>query len=273
MSDKKKAAISTVQTAVSAIRAHRVGKEKAPRAPRTKLLISIVNNSDELRLKEIIDDCSVALSFTFAGMGTARSAVLDYLGIGETEKSVILSLFPETDENTIVSALRAQLSMYLIGRGISFTMPLSGISEIISNGIIKAATNKTLDGSKIMHHHNRKYDLIIAAVNAGFADTAMEAARSAGAAGGTIIRSRSLENAKAEQFIGITLAEQEELLLILSKSEGKLAIMNALMEQVGLKTEAGGVIFSLPVDTTVGLGTQEETEAVVAEKAEHAKNA
>ena len=66
----------------------RVAKS-ATRSNRTKLLVSIVNQKDDIRLKEILDDVSVALSFTFAGTGTARSAVLDYLGIGETEKAVV----------------------------------------------------------------------------------------------------------------------------------------------------------------------------------------
>ena len=106
-----------------------------------------------------------------------------------------------------------------------------------------------------MKDDHRKYDLIVAAVAAGSVDEAMEAARSAGAAGGTIIRSRSVNNAKAEQFIGISLQQEQEILLILSKREGKTAIMQAISESAGLKTEAGGVLFSLPVDRTVGIGS------------------
>ena len=100
-------------------------KQKLPN--RTKVLVSIVNHDDEKRLKEILDDTSVALSFMFAGTGTARSAVLDYLGIGGTEKSVILSLIPESDEENIMRELRARMSLYLVGRGISFTIPLSAV--------------------------------------------------------------------------------------------------------------------------------------------------
>ena len=212
-------------------------------------------------MKEILDDFSVTLSFTFAGRGTARSAVLDYLGIGETEKAVVFSLFPESDEELILHEIREKMSLYLVGRGISFTVPLSAVSDIIAGGLVRAAANKTVNGSKIMNNEERKYDLIIAAVDSNLTDEAMEAARSAGAAGGTIIRARSLENAKAEQFIGITLAKEQELLLILSKREGKLAIMNALSERVGLKTEAGGIIFSIPVDRTAGIGAAEEIAA------------
>ncbi len=239
----------------------RSGAKSAPRGNRTKLLISVVNQKDDVVLKEILDDFSVTLSFTFAGRGTARSAVLDYLGIGETEKAVVFSLFPESDEELILHEIREKMSLYLVGRGISFTVPLSAVSDIIAGGLVRAAANKTVNGSKIMNNEERKYDLIIAAVDSNLTDEAMEAARSAGAAGGTIIRARSLENAKAEQFIGITLAKEQELLLILSKREGKLAIMNALSERVGLKTEAGGIIFSIPVDRTAGIGAAEEIAA------------
>lgn len=237
----------------------RVAKS-ATRSNRTKLLVSIVNQKDDIRLKEILDDVSVALSFTFAGTGTARSAVLDYLGIGETEKAVVFSLFPESDEDGIIRAIRNEMSLYLVGRGISFTVPLTGVSEIVANGLSSAATGKTLDGRKIMKSADRKYDLIVASVEVNHADEAMEAARDAGAAGGTIIRARNLDNAKAEQFIGISLMEERELLLILTKKEGKLAIMEALTEKVGLKTEAGGIIFSLPVDRTAGISASDEAE-------------
>lgn len=227
---------------------------------RTKALVSIVNRDDERELKEILDDVSVALSFTFAGTGTARSAVLDYLGIGNTEKSFVVSLIPESDEEAIMRELRARMSLYLVGRGISFTVPLTAVSEIVANGLQSAATEKTIDGRKVMKDEQRQYDLIIAAMAANFVDDAMTAARAAGAAGGTVVRGRSLSNDKAEQFIGISLMHEQELLFILTTREHKLDIMKALSEKVGLKSEAGGVIFSLPVDRTAGIAVAQEAQ-------------
>lgn len=240
------------------VTASRAGKGNARLLNRIKLLVSIVSYKEENRLKEIIDEVSVALSFTFAGTGTARTQMLDYLGIGETEKAVVLSLFPESDEDVIIREIRSKMSLYLVGRGISFTVPLTGISEIIANGLSSAAAEKSVDRRKIMNGSDRKYDLIVASVETNRMDEAMEAARAAGAAGGTVIRARSLENAKAEQFIGISLMEEREILLILTKKEGKLAIMEALSEKIGLKTDAGGVIFSLPVDRTAGISVADE---------------
>ena len=232
----------------------RLPSRQTARHNRAKLLVSIVNRGEDERLCELLNDFSVALTFSVQGMGTARSTVLNYLGIGTSEKSVMLSLIPESDEEAVLDEISNKMSLYLVGRGISFTVPLSAVSEIIANGITSAAAAKTVDGRKIMKDNERNYDLIVVIVAEGYVDDAMEAARNAGAAGGTIIRARSLANAKAEQFIGISIREEAEVLLILAQREGKLAIMDAVSKSAGLKTEAGGMLFSLPVDRTVGVG-------------------
>ena len=172
---------------------------------RAKLLVSIVNRNDETRLKEILDECSISLTYQFEGRGTAQSTLLDYLGIGETEKRILISLFPESDEEIVIRHIREKMSLFLVGRGISFTIPLTGISQIIANGIVSAATNKTTDGKLIMKGNERKYNLIVVSVFAEYVDAALQAARKAGATGGTIVRARSVNNEKAEQFIGISL--------------------------------------------------------------------
>jgi len=245
----------------------RQAKQPAKVAGRVKLLVSIINHGEGARLNEILDESSISLSMTFAGTGTARSQVLDYLGIGETEKDVLFSLIPEADEDAIIRAIRSQMSLYLVGKGISFTIPLSAVSEIVANGLISAAKEKTIEAGKIMKNENRQYDLIVAALSANYVDDAMTAARIAGAAGGTIIRARSVNNEKAEQFIGLTLTQEQELLLILTKREGKAAIMQALSDKVGLKTPACGVIFSLPVDKTAGVTGEEAQEEKSGEQA------
>lgn len=267
LKEKVSSKVDKVKKKVKQERA-KIERVKTPRPNRTKLLVSIVNHSDGDQLKTILDECSVALSLSFDGTGTARSAILDYFGIGETDKTIVLSLFPESDEDLIIREIRTKMSLYLVGRGISFTVPLTGVSEIVANGLSKASAKKTVLESMIMTDERRNYDLIVCAVNAEHSDEAMEAARSAGAAGGTIMHARMLDNKKAEQFIGISLAREQEILLILTKREGKLAIMQALFDRVGVKTEAGGIIFSVPVDRTVGIGADETAEVAVAKDKE-----
>lgn len=248
---------------VSALGAINLGPKQQPqqqRQRRVKALVLIVNRDDETAFKELLDERSVSLGLAFAGMGTAHSAVLDYLGIGATEKAVMLCPIPESDERALLGGIRRKFSASRAGKGIAFTMPLSGVSEIVANGLVRAAAEKSTDGNKIMKDEERKYDLIIAAVAVNHVEEAMDAARSAGAAGGTIVRARAVSNEKAEQFIGINLTDEQEILLIVAKRERKLAIMQALSEKAGLKTAAGGVIFSLPVDSTAGIAEANEAE-------------
>lgn len=255
----------TIFVPVKAV-ATRMGFLKAPaeqqeRAARPKLLVGVVNRGSGRKVKRILNDLSVALSITFTGYGTARSALLDYLGIGETEKTILFSLIPETDEARIMRELRNQMSLYLAGKGILFTVPLAGVSEKIADGILEAVESKTMEEEKIMKQEDRRFNLVIVSMRAGNADEAMEAARSAGASGGTVVRARATENQKAEQFVGISLLPEQEMLMILTKKERTQAIMDALSEKVGLKTPACGVIFALPVDKTAGISADEEEEA------------
>ena len=235
------------------------------RPSRPKLLISVVNRGDGGKVKEILNELSVALSVTFRGYGTAYSSLLDYLGIGQTERTIVFSIVPEADEERILKALRTKLSLYLAGRGICFTVPLAGISRKVADGISDASVNKMQELKKIMKNEDRKYNLIVTTMSAGNVDAAMEAARAAGASGGTVIRGRAADNQKAEQFVGITLLTEQEILLILSKKERTQTIMDALSEKVGLKTPACGVIYALPVDHTAGISAADEETAETSE--------
>ena len=49
------------------------------------------------------------------------------------------------------------------------------------------------------------FELIVCIVNAGFSQNVMEAARAAGARGGTIVRGRGSANPEAEEFFNITI--------------------------------------------------------------------
>ena len=98
------------------------------------------------------------------------------------------------------------------------------------------------------------HELVIAVVNEKYSDTALEAARAAGATGATLFHTRSTDNSKIEQAMGTALKEETDTLFFLTSSEYKLKIMEAVRDSAGLKTEGSAVIFSMPVDDLVGIG-------------------
>lgn len=96
--------------------------------------------------------------------------------------------------------------------------------------------------------------IIIAVANEGRTDTVMNAARAAGAAGGTVIHGKGTASEEAAHFFNISIASEKEMIFIVSKKEQKTQIMRSVLEKAGPGTEAGAVLFSLPVTSVEGFG-------------------
>ena len=97
------------------------------------------------------------------------------------------------------------------------------------------------------------HELIICIVNNGFSDTVMEAAKEAGARGGTVLNARGTANKEAEAFSHIAIQPEKEVVMILVPLNVKDAVLHALYEKAGLNTMGQGIAFALPVDQVVGL--------------------
>lgn len=97
------------------------------------------------------------------------------------------------------------------------------------------------------------YALIVAIVNSGFSHAVMDAARKVGATGGTVLRGHGTANPEAEDFFGIHIEPEKELVLILAKNPTKELILKAIYKECGLATAGQGIAFTLPVEATAGL--------------------
>lgn len=104
---------------------------------------------------------------------------------------------------------------------------------------------------------SHRYECILCIVNAGFSDDVMDAAKSAGARGGTVLHARGTGAREAETFFGITVQEEKEIVMILVDAEIKADVLHTLYHAVGLNSPGQGIAFSLPVDEVVGIGTSE----------------
>ena len=101
---------------------------------------------------------------------------------------------------------------------------------------------------------NGNYELIVAIVNNGFEEEVMAAARAAGARGGTVFNARGTANADDEvKFLGISLHPHKEIVFILTHVDQKMNIMTAIKEKAGLATPGSGILFTLPVESVMGI--------------------
>lgn len=95
--------------------------------------------------------------------------------------------------------------------------------------------------------------MIVVIVNKGFSSDVMDVARAHGAAGGTILSGKGTGGEKAQQFFALSLTEEKEVVLILVKEEIRAEIMRAIATEFGLDSPGKGIVFSLPVEETIGL--------------------
>lgn len=98
-----------------------------------------------------------------------------------------------------------------------------------------------------------KYVVIFSIVNEGFSDSVMSAAREAGAKGGTVISARGTANEQAKALFDIEVSGEKEIVVILVKEEIKENILYAINKEVGLNKPGQGIVFSMPVDSVVGI--------------------
>ena len=99
-----------------------------------------------------------------------------------------------------------------------------------------------------------KFEMVCCIVNAGFSDLVMEAARSEGATGGTVIHARGTANKEAEAIFQITIQPDKDFIMLLVPAKIKDAVLHARYQKAGLDTNGQGIAFSLPVSKTAGIG-------------------
>lgn len=98
-----------------------------------------------------------------------------------------------------------------------------------------------------------EYTVIWVSVASGYSDEVIDAAREAGARGGTVIKGRRRNSEHVSQFLGISMQEEQEFVMIVIPREKKSAVMTAISQSCGLKSAAHGVVLSLPVEEVVGM--------------------
>lgn len=192
------------------------------------------------------------LQYRFNAEGTAPSEIMDMLGLGSVDKCVLVSIIQKQKAEDILKKLRSGLQMNTVNSGIAFTIPLNGISNLIIRLLSQSGEGSdkpTGKDSVIMAE--TKHALITAVVNRGFSGDVMNAARSAGAMGGTVIHSRQMGDQEATAMWGAD--EEKEIVMILADVESRLPIMRSISESCGMHSEAKGLVMSMPIDSVTGI--------------------
>lgn len=97
------------------------------------------------------------------------------------------------------------------------------------------------------------YDLVLTIVKRGFADQVVDAAKAAGADGGTVFFAKGTGIHEVEKFLSISIQPEKEIVMNVVLREHTESIMEAIVAAAGLETAGRGLTFVLPIDDIVGI--------------------
>ena len=220
-------------------------------------MVTITNRNMLPRFLTFYKERNMTIALITLGKGTANSEMLDYFGLEEDEKGIHFCLVTRPTWKTVKKGLQTELKIDVPGTGIVFLIPLSSIGG--KHQLKFMLGEQEFEKGEETTLKETKHELIIAIANYGYNTQVMRAAEEGGATGGTVFHGKGVGMKRAEQFLGVSLVSEKEIILIVTKTEQKNAIMKSIMEKAGIGTKAGTIAFSLPVTSTAGLRIIEDS--------------
>lgn len=205
-------------------------------------------------LDGICESLSLPFCITFRAKGTAVSNMLELLGIENNEKRALVTVCTREKTKELIKEEKNRMFIGVPGQGIIVSVPVKSVGGGKTVDYITGGEGAVKRAPELMSD----YELIVVIANEGRTDMVMDAARGAGATGGTVIHGKGTGKKSTENFFSVSIATEKEVILIVTKKEEKAKIMRAVVEKAGVGTEANAITFSLPVTEIAGFGFNSE---------------
>jgi len=211
-----------------------------------KLIVSIVpHNSGEL-ITSAAKLAGAGGGTIIMGRGTAQNGLIQLLGLGDTSKDIVYILVDSAKKEETIEKIKETCNSKKAHFGVLFTIE---VDEFLKSGSME----KSKEGEK-MADTNNTYEMINVIVNKGYAEDAMDAARKAGAGGGTIIGARGTAKEGDSKFFGVEIVPEKEMLMILVPAEKKDDIIKAVSDLPCFAKAGSGIVFCNPAKDFTLLG-------------------
>ena len=212
-------------------------------------VISIVNPGMAPRMNAIMQSLELPLCIELLGRGTATKSVLDLLGLNAKEYHIIMTIADSDRTDRLIEEARRNLYIDAPGQGIIAATPIKSVGG--GKTLANLNAGRPAEGAPEINYN---YEIVLAIANEGHTDTVMEAAREAGARGGTVLHGKGTGSNDAAKFFGVSIASEKEVIMIVARASEKAAIMKSIINKAGTQTDAGAVVMSLPVSAVAGFG-------------------
>ena len=214
--------------------------------PDFALIYAIVNYGIASRVLQKAKKIGVSGSTIFLGRGTVNNSLLKFLSLYDERKEILLM---GTDQYTANYALEE------LNKNFRFDKPNHGIAFITSMCEMVGAWC-------CMGEHNKKqetganksmYQLIITIVNRGKAEDVVEAARAAGANGGTIINARGSGVNETSKLFNMEIEPEKEMVMIIAHKEIAKNVVSSIRKKLEIDQPNNGIVFIQDIKKAYGI--------------------
>lgn len=179
------------------------------------------------------------------GKGTIKNPLLNFLGLDEMRREILIMAIDQNLEETFHDELTKKFYFHKPNHGIAFSMPIKYLLGMREYEYIPKAEKRGVN--------NMGYEAIFIIVDKGVSDDVIEAAKSAGSTGGTVIHGRGAGSKEKAKLFNIEIEPEKEIILILSEVKDTDSIVNAIKEKIDIDKPGKGIIFVLDVNRTSGV--------------------
>lgn len=196
--------------------------------------------------RQIFKEASAEVRYEIDGEGTASREWMDVLGLGSAAKKVLIGILPNEEAGALAEKLNRSLPLKKAGNGIVFTLPAEKMKDFVQCQQDETTLADSMSDEKICY-------LVSVISNKGCSEAVMDAARTVGASGGTVIHGEDVRHHALVRAWGLRHSETKEIILILSEASKVMGLMKAVTEQCGSDEKVQAKAFASHVDRVYGL--------------------
>lgn len=177
------------------------------------------------------------------GKGTVKSRLLEFLDLYDIRKEIVLLIAQKATAQKALTELNREFNFDKPHHGIAFCIPVIQFKGCPGLGSIKE--NRGGKGKMV--------SAIFTIVDKGKADDVVDAAKKAGARGGTIINARGSGIHETQTLFAMDIEPEKEIVLILVEKAVLEPVIQSIRENLKIDEPGKGIIFVQEVTETYGL--------------------
>ena len=217
----------------------------SPANDQFELVCIIVNFGVGSKVLNIARESGIPGGTVFLGKGTVESRLLRLLELSDSRKEIVLMVAGRAQARAALGELNRVLRFDKPNHGIAFT---TSVSAFMGMGRYDYEDTAVRGGGEDTMHN-----AIFVIVDRGKGEQVMDAAREAGARGGTIINARGSGIHEHAKLLNMEIEPEKEVVMRIAQSAIARDIVLAVRDGLEIDKPGNGIIFVQPVNETYGI--------------------